>query len=207
MPEPPSPERLTRDRIVRAAVAIVDESGPDALTMRGLAAAIGAPPMSLYRHVSSRDDVLEAVVTELLRSVPGVDTTADWERGFRSWSAGYRAMALAHPRALPLIASRPLAGYRARAEDVERQLALLRAAGASPRQAESLLRGALAMVSGFCLLDAGRHLTDVTAAEELRGGFPLLAEMVARQDDPSGEALFELVVDVIVDGVRRRLDA
>lgn len=192
---------------MRAAIGIVDSDGPDALTMRGLAAAIGAPPMSLYRHVSSREDLLDAVVAELLAGIPDVDTTDDWERGLRSWSAGYRAMALAHPRALPLIAARPLAGYRARAEDVERQLGLLRAAGASARQAESLLRGALAMVSGFCLLDAGRHLTDVAAAEELRGGFPLLAEMIARQDDPSGQTLFALVVDVIVEGVRRRLGA
>lgn len=205
---PDDTPRLSRDRIVCAALAVIDAEGPAALTMRRLAAELGAPPMSLYRHIASRDDLLDAVVRYLMEGIGPLPDADGWEAGLRAWAAGYRAMALAHPRALPLIAARPVTGYLVRGGDVERGLGRFQDAGADPAEAERLLRGALALISGFCLLEAPDALADPDAAATLRAdGFPRVADMVSRTSADGGEGLFALAVDLVMEGVRRRLTA
>lgn len=205
---PDTPPRLTRERIVRAALAVIDADGPAAVTMRRLAAELGARPMSLYRHISSRDDLLDAVATHLLSGIAELPDDGGWEAGLRAWAAGYRQMALAHPRALPLIAARPVTGYLVRRGDVERALAGFRAAGTTAVDAERLLRVALALISGFCLLEVPDALSDPAAAASLRAdGFPRVADMVSRVPEAGGDGLFALAVDLVVDGVRRGVAA
>ncbi len=103
--------RLSRDRIVDQAVAIIDASGPGELTMRRLGQDLGVEAMSLYRYVNGREDLLEAVVDRLvneLRVDPGglMDPMDGWQ-AFLQWMAHeVRRLALAHPRAFPLIATR-----------------------------------------------------------------------------------------------------
>ena len=61
--QPRSP--LTRDRVIEAALALADEGGFDALSMRKLADELGVKAMSLYNHVANKDDVLDGIVTRL----------------------------------------------------------------------------------------------------------------------------------------------
>ena len=67
---------LTRERVLRAAVELADERGIDALTMRNLGQELGVEAMSLYNHVSNKDDVLdgvvEVIVDEVLAVVDGI---------------------------------------------------------------------------------------------------------------------------------------
>jgi AcrR family transcriptional regulator len=51
-------ERLTRERVLRAAIAHADAGGLEALTMRTLAEVLGVAPMALYRHVANKDDLV-----------------------------------------------------------------------------------------------------------------------------------------------------
>lgn len=62
----PEPAELSRDAIVRAALRIADDEGLAALSIRGVAAKLGAPVMSLYRHVGSKDELVLAMVDEAM---------------------------------------------------------------------------------------------------------------------------------------------
>jgi AcrR family transcriptional regulator len=69
---------LTRDRIVEAAIALVDEGGPDALTMRAVAERLDAGAMSLYRHVSGREKLLDLVLAAMAAEIAETPLTGDW---------------------------------------------------------------------------------------------------------------------------------
>ncbi len=75
--------RLTRERIVGAAIELADAEGIGKLSMRRLAAALGFEVMSLYNHVASKDDLVEAMVDEVLGEVPDPPADADWRTGVR----------------------------------------------------------------------------------------------------------------------------
>ncbi len=75
---------LTRERIVAAAVALVDEAGPDALTMRAVADRLGAGAMSLYRHVTSRDELLDLVLVAMTATVLSTPLSGDWRADLAS---------------------------------------------------------------------------------------------------------------------------
>ena len=62
-------KRLSRSVIVHAAIGYIDLHSAQRLTMRGLGQELGVEAMALYRHVTGREDLLEAVVAELLDGV------------------------------------------------------------------------------------------------------------------------------------------
>ncbi len=110
---------LTRHQVVTAALAIIDASGVDALSMRRLGQALERNPMAIYRHAADKqallDGVVEHVVSEFVVSpVPGPDPVRDWEGALRSTAHAFRNVALAHPNAMPLLFTRQLAGPLAR---------------------------------------------------------------------------------------------
>src|SRR5262245_47111027 len=59
---PGRPARLSRDQVLRAALEIADADGIEAVTMGRIAAAVGAEPMSLYRHVKNKEDLLDGLI-------------------------------------------------------------------------------------------------------------------------------------------------
>jgi AcrR family transcriptional regulator len=91
---------LSRDRIVRAAVAVADAGGFDGLSMRAIAVELGTAPMSLYRHVTSKEDLLngmvEVVFSEMYR--PRID--GDWKAELRERGDSARGALLRHPWAV-----------------------------------------------------------------------------------------------------------
>jgi len=102
---------LSRTDVLRAAVALVDADGVEALSMRRLGAALGRDPMRLYRHASSKEDLLDGIVEFALSElpVPAVPEGGDWEETLRRNAHAFRALALAHPNLAPLMMTRPLA--------------------------------------------------------------------------------------------------
>lgn len=103
----PGPGRkLTRDVVARAALVYIDRFGSPRLTMRGLGQALGVEAMSLYRYVSSRQDLMDAVVTLLCRqlSLQMQDLRgAPWQPYLHTLAASLRQVAIEHPRAFPLL--------------------------------------------------------------------------------------------------------
>lgn len=100
---------LSREVVLRAALAIVDEHGAEKLTMRRLGEAVDRDPMALYRYTPNKAAVLDGVA-EIVLSQLAIDTTdPDWTGQLRSVAHQFRRLALAHPNAVPLLVTRPLA--------------------------------------------------------------------------------------------------
>ena len=82
MPSDPAPSAarrapLTRERVLRAAIALADQSGIESLTMRRLGQELGVEAMSLYNHVANKDDILDGIVDLVLSDI---DVPADGDR-------------------------------------------------------------------------------------------------------------------------------
>lgn len=136
-----------------ASVALVDESGVDGLTMRAVAQRLGAGAMSLYRHVSGRDELLDLVLEAMTAEVPSTPLTGDWRRDLSAVARDVRAGLLRRPHMTVLLTSRSGRGG-AELPLLERTLGVLRAAGFAPREA-ALANHALGnYVAGAALWEA-----------------------------------------------------
>jgi TetR/AcrR family tetracycline transcriptional repressor len=149
------PAILTRERIVAAAVDVLDAEGLDALTMRRLGTQLGVSAMSLYRHLPNREAVLAAVVNELFaEAVVDLDTQTSWPEALTRLAHGYRQMLLAHPQAVPLLATHPV--------DIDRGLELLAGllgtferAGIGPHDATTAIQSIAVYILGHALAQVG----------------------------------------------------
>lgn len=149
------PATLTPERIVAAAVEILDEEGLEALTMRRLGAHLGVAAMSLYRHVPNRDALLAEVVTHLFtEAVIELAPAEPWDEALTRFAVAYRGMLLAHPHAVPLLATHPV--------DTDRGLALLAellgrfaAAGVGEQDALTVVQSVAVYVLGHALAQVG----------------------------------------------------
>ena len=100
---------LDRDLIVREALQLIDRDGAQGLSMRTLAQQLGVVPMALYRHVSGREDLLESVVALLLAEVRDdldVELAKTWQGYLQALAHAVRRIAVEHPNAFPLVATR-----------------------------------------------------------------------------------------------------
>ncbi len=98
-------ERLSRARVVGAAVELADRDGIDALSMRNLAQELGAAPMSLYKHVAHKDELLDGMVEVVFEEVE-FPTGVDWKVALRERARSMRAALLRHPWAIAQMEAR-----------------------------------------------------------------------------------------------------
>ena len=143
--------RLSRRRVLRAALNLIDREGLDALSMRKLGGALGVEAMALYRHVPNKDALLDGVV-ELLTADIEIPRSgsAPWPEAMRLVVRSYRELAHAHPHAFPLIALRPLATPGAIARG-EATIQLLRDAGIDEGRAVLIFRTLASYANGYLL--------------------------------------------------------
>jgi AcrR family transcriptional regulator len=89
---------LSLSRIVAAAVRVADTEGLDAVSMGRVAAELGTAPMSLYRHVSSKEELLTLMVDAAWDEAPGTPVAGEgWRAGLSRWAWALRAGARRHP--------------------------------------------------------------------------------------------------------------
>lgn len=176
--EPPSHRvPLTRDRVVTAAVEYIEENGLPSLTMRRLGERLGVEAMSLYRYVPSREDLLDAVVEHILTRMQHDHDVIDepqagWQDFLQRLAHGVRRVALAHPKAFPLVASRPLEAPWLRPplrslEWVEKFLDGLRTEGFSDPDAVGAYRAFTSFLLGHLLLEVATHGAEVGPLDAL----------------------------------------
>jgi AcrR family transcriptional regulator len=96
-----------RGQILDAALAIADEQGLDAVTMRAVAGRVGVTAMALYPHVSSKDDLLNGLVDHLLAELSRPDPGQPWRDRLRALGRSARELAHRHPAVAPLLFTRP----------------------------------------------------------------------------------------------------
>jgi AcrR family transcriptional regulator len=106
----PGPARraqaLSLDRIVAAAIDLADADGITALSMARLAERLGSAPMSLYRHVSNKDELLIFMVDAAPGPPPELPT-GDWRAGLNAWAHALQGVYYAHPWILQITMGRP----------------------------------------------------------------------------------------------------
>ncbi|MZF90951.1 TetR/AcrR family transcriptional regulator C-terminal domain-containing protein [Streptomyces sp. SID5643] len=151
--------RLSRERVLASALALVDREGLSALSMRRLGAELGVEAMALYRYASSKDALLDGLVEALYleleeRLGPDGRAGADWRDGLHRIAGATYDVCLAHPQAVPLLGTRLLAVPLARRpeavlRDHERVLALLRRAGFDEAGASAVFRAFTAWLLGY----------------------------------------------------------
>ena len=165
---------LSRERVVEAALGYIDERGTSALSMRNLAQGLGVEAMSLYRYVNGREDLLEGVVAALLAGVSARmddQPTEGWQEFLQHAAHEVRRVALDHPNAFPLLATRHPAAPWLRPplrsiELVETFLTELRACGLSDHQAVDTYRAFSSFLLGQLLLEASVRGASTAPVEE-----------------------------------------
>ncbi|MGP4048921.1 TetR/AcrR family transcriptional regulator [Streptomyces sp. 2A115] len=156
--------RLNRERVLASALDLVDREGLSALSMRRLGTELGVEAMALYRYAASKDALLDGLVEALyleLEERLGAEPVLGAEAAAPAWRTELHRIAsatydicLAHPRAVPLLATRMLAVPLAQRplavlRDHERVLALLREAGLDDVRASAVFRAFTAWLLGY----------------------------------------------------------
>lgn len=95
---------LSRERVVEAAIALADDAGMDALSMRSLARQLGVEAMSLYNHVANKDSLVDAMVDHVAGGIALPRSGRPWRREMERRARSAHGQLLRHPWApLPLI--------------------------------------------------------------------------------------------------------
>jgi AcrR family transcriptional regulator len=216
-----STRRLSLDRVVAAAIELADTEGLPALSMARLADRLGSKPMSLYRHVDSKDDLL-AFMTDAASRQPGPpeQIAPDWRTGLRRWANELMAIYRRHPWILHLpITGPPLepgqlawleSGLRAQQDTAltpaEKLLVVLALLG--------YIRGQAALYIGLAQAAPASKLSYGAALDQLvdENSFPALTELlqagVFDADPASGEPdeSFMFGLELLLDGVQALVD-
>jgi AcrR family transcriptional regulator len=225
LPEPSPRRPLTRKRILAAAVAVADDGGLDALTMRGLADALDVEAMSLYYHVANKDALLdgiaEVVVEEILGEIadlPGATGPEDWKQAMRSRILKAREVMLRHKWAPWVIESRTTMNG-AVLRYYHGFLEIFRAGGMTYDLAHHAIHALGSRALGFSqeLFNPAPGTDDEAVSEELfaqmAAEIPLFIEFMEEiaHDDPEDQTLgwcddkseFEFALDLMLDGLDR----
>lgn len=148
---------LSRQRILEAAVAIIDRDGLDALSMRQLGRTLGVKAMSLYYYFKSRDELLdgavEAIMEEIVHTVNiKKSNSQSWQSATRNFINAYRVVGKKRPNRFHLVTQRPL--KTAAAKKVGRVLAdALLSSGLETDAAMIAYRAVTCFAAGFVLLE------------------------------------------------------
>jgi TetR/AcrR family tetracycline transcriptional repressor len=199
--------KLSRERVLRAALGYIDEHGLDALSMHKLGDCLDVRAMSLYNHVANKDDLLDGVVEAVWAEVESAaPADADWREGYRLLARALRDAVQRHPNTAPLITSRQIIPEAA-LRTVRAHILAATASGVPEDHAYALLRTLTSYALGYAVASVSWGLRcpgAPTVADLLRPGIPdelaAVAEVFCGQSDPDAE--FELGLDLMVGGIR-----
>lgn len=147
---------LSRSQVVDAALAIIKAGGFEGMTIRSLAAELGVAPMSLYRHVRDKDDLLDEVVDRLLAGSwqPRASASA-WRPWITETADRLRALLVSQPAALRAFLRHPVVSPAA-IERMEAFLSVLAEAGLDEDEAWQAFATIHTYTVGFAALEASR---------------------------------------------------
>ncbi len=207
---------LSRERVLRTAIAIADASGSSALTMRSLAQALQVKPMAVYHHVANKEEILDGIIDLVFSEIDLPPADVDWRAAMRQRAIAARNVLSLHPWAIPLMESRTNPGP-ATLRQHDAVIGTLRRAGFSIQMtahAYSLLDSYL---YGFTLQESVSLPFDATTAPELAekvlaqfptDEYPHLVELATEHVLQPGYDYgheYEFGLDLILDGLEGSL--
>jgi len=207
-------EKLTRDRIIDAALHLMDAEGLDAVSMRRVAREVGVEAMSLYHHVRDKDDLLQGICERVMAGYDFPPVEGAWadrcKEGARSW----RRLLQAHPDLMRLFAEThgPSPTSPESLRPTESALSLLREAGLSDRDTVQAFHAFGGYIQGFVMMEGGSikgghddegfhdRMADALPAE----AFPVLAAVGRYFAECSADEQFEFGLDLMMRGIVAR---
>jgi AcrR family transcriptional regulator len=195
---------ITVERMVQAAIDLIDAEGLDALTVRRLAADLGTGSASLYRHVASRDELLVLVVDDVLGEITRPARGLPPRERIEATFARLRALLLRHPNLVPALPTAPLQGPNAR-RGIEHNLALFLEAGFAPHDALAAYLVLLDYVLGCVMFDSAqlrRHGGDSNFNRDLPAAdYPATNKVRDAVATVTSEATFAHGLRSFIDGL------
>lgn len=179
---------VTREAVIFAALAVLDRVGAEALTIRAVARQVGAPPMSLYTHFSSKEQLVDLMMREILAHLYQDAGHSTWQAELEALCRRIYAAFLAHPHWTPLL-SRGLP--KAEVAVRERILAMMVADGMRAEQAFSVLSSAVLSTMG--LVAAGQALCTPSGNSTVEQRYEEIRQLSV--DAPGSPVTREAVVD------------
>jgi AcrR family transcriptional regulator len=205
---------LSRDRVLRAAVAFADDSGIGSLTMRTLGTRLGVEAMSLYNHVASKDDLLDGMIDVVFGEIDLPPAGTHWKRAMRQRAISARLVLSRHRWAIGLMESRTSPGP-ATLRHHDAVIGRLRDGGFSIEMAAHAFSVLDSYIYGFALQEASlpfdtaeqtAELAQTILAQFPAGDYPHLAELTTEHVLKPGYdygSEFEFGLDLILDGLER----
>ena len=204
---------LTRDRVLRAAVALADDAGIDSVSMRRLAQELGVVPMALYKHVANKHELLDGMVDLVIGEIDPPDPDLDWKSAVRQRILSARRALLRHPWT-----RRVMEGQAAPTPAVlsytDSTIGMFLAGGLSVDLTHHAMHALGSRIFGFTQeLHQDAHVSDPEAraaiAQQLAGVFPnIVAVATSRPHDERSvvgpgcddQFEFEFGLDLLLDG-------
>ncbi|HEY0578672.1 MAG TPA: TetR/AcrR family transcriptional regulator C-terminal domain-containing protein [Pseudonocardia sp.] len=207
----PAPRKFTHEQLRDAALAIVDEQGLDALTMRALAARLGTGAMTIYNYVDRRDGLDGLVTSGVWASAPlWAERHPDWRDDLREVASGLWRAVRAHPNAIPLLLTRRTQDWTT-LDQAEALLEALRRGGFRGFALLAAFRAVSGFVAGFAQAELAGPLSltkeDNFAAVLARmralpiGRYPGLREVAEAAAATSPTAEFTEALDLVIAGL------
>lgn len=204
-------EPLRRHQILDTAIALADEEGIKAVSMRRLGSALGVEAMSLYNHIEDKQDLLNGMAGRLLSLMefPSVELMG-WQDAIRTVCRSYRQLAHAHPGIFPYVHSRPLKSPES-LPPLEAVLAILTSEGFDANTALDAFQVSASYVAGFAMTEIGNGMIGVEdtapwlgfpSSEQVKDDFPATANIIMTAV-PDADRAFELGLDLLLHGLDR----
>ncbi len=206
--------RLSRDRVLRAAVALADTGGIESLSMRKLGGELGVEAMSLYNHVANKVDLLDGMIDAVFAEIDLPPEGTDWRTAMRRRAISVRAVLARHPWAIGLMESRTTPGP-ATLRHHDAVIGTLRGAGFSIELAAHAYSALDSYLYGFALQEPSlpfqspeetAKVAQMIMARFSSGQYPHLTEMTVEHVLQPGYDYgdeFEFGLDLILDGLER----
>lgn len=203
--------RLNRERVLRAAVALADESGIESLSMRRLAQELGVVPMALYKHVANKEQLLDGMVDAVVGEIDPPTPGSDWRGVVRQRILSARRILLRHRWAYRVIESRT-GPTPAVLEYLDSMIGVFRDGGLSVDLTHHVMHA-----MGSRLLGFSQELFDTSGGAEppdpaLAERYPRIAELAAAAAHDGDSVVgggcddqfeFEFALDLLLDGFER----
>lgn len=209
---------LSRDRVLRGAIAHADAAGLEGFTMRRLAEVLDVAPMALYRHVENKDDLIDGMIDLVFAEIVLPPADLPWAPWMRARAIAVRDALMRHPWAIGLMQSRRRPGP-ATLRHHDAVLGRLRTAGFSIPMAAHAYSLLDVYIYGFAMNQASlpsepgmatAELAAVMSEQLVTSDHPYLAEFTVTHVMQPGYDYgdeFPYGLDLILDGLARALDA
>ena len=205
---------LSRERVLRAAIALADQSGIESLTMRKLGQELGVEAMSLYNHVANKDDILDGIVDLVLGDIEVPPTGTEWKTAMRQRAISAHEVLLAHPWAALQIMSHFNIGL-GMTRYLDATLGRLREGGFSIEGALDAWHTLDSHIYGFTLqelslpfeADEAPQVSADVLGQLSADKYPHVVEIITHVMASGRVEDFEFGLDLILDGLERILES